>query len=71
MIDDSESPASESSTKKRKIIERNDLKSWATCSKSSFKNWWREDYLAEFNMSGGDWDVLDVQVTQVRKRLTD
>jgi hypothetical protein len=71
MVDGSESPVPESPTKKRKVTGRSGLKPWATCSKPSFKNWRREDYLAEFNMSNGDWDVLDAKVTQVGKRLTD
>jgi len=53
--------APESPAKKRKTARP--PKPWATCTKSSFQEWRKDDYLAEFNMRDSDWDVLDAQVS--------
>jgi len=53
-------PAPETPTKKRKV--QRPPKPWATCAKSSFQEWRKDDYFVEFNMGDADWEVLDAQV---------
>jgi hypothetical protein len=55
------SPTPESPSKKRKV-KTQAAKPWATCTKLFFKEWRKEDYLVEFNLSDMEWVLLDAQV---------
>jgi hypothetical protein len=54
-------PAPESPSKKRKV-KAVTAKPWATCTKPFIKDWRKDDFLLEFNMTDGEWEILDAQV---------
>jgi len=47
-----------SKTKRVRVVP----KPWSSCPKASLKEWVKEDYLNEFQLTDSDWEVFDALV---------